>query len=249
MLALTLIIFLFSSPLALLRVSASSGDRSSVFQSCVQHCSSEPCILSLPLRLTRWTCEDECKYTCMHSITSRVQERVEQYYGKWPFWRFVGMQEPASVLFSLMNFYAHYRGYYSLRQYVRLENPMKDYYRVWSLVNMNAWIWSSVFHTRDTPFTEKMDYFSAGFAILYSLFYTVLRLFHLYSRSPYLIPWLLLCLTLYISHISYLSLSPRFDYSYNILANLIIGLIHNALWVIFAIPNSPLHRPNTITPA
>lgn len=159
------------------------------------------------------------------------------------------MQEPASVLFSLMNFYAHYRGYYSLRQYVSLENPMKDYYRVWSLVNMNAWIWSSVFHTRDTPFTEKMDYFSAGFAILYSLFYTVLRLFHLYSRSPYLIPWLLLCLTLYISHISYLSLSPRFDYSYNILANLIIGLIHNALWVIFAIPNSPLHRPiSTITP-
>lgn len=26
----------------------------------------------------------------------------------------------------------------------------------WGVLSMNAWIWSSIFHTRDTPWTERM---------------------------------------------------------------------------------------------
>lgn len=32
--------------------------------------------------------------------------RMVQFNGKWPFYRFMGMQEPASVLFSLLNMFA-----------------------------------------------------------------------------------------------------------------------------------------------
>jgi len=44
----------------------------------------------------------------MHSIMDKVFEKgepVQQYYGKWPFWRLLGMQEPASLLFSTLNFW------------------------------------------------------------------------------------------------------------------------------------------------
>src|SRR5882762_3102109 len=91
-------------------VAASSGDRSSKFQDCVLGCSANTCqsssTLPFALQITRWTCTDDCKYKCMHAITDQsIQQgdEIEQYFGKWPFWRLGGMQEPASVAFSLLN--------------------------------------------------------------------------------------------------------------------------------------------------
>jgi hypothetical protein len=106
-------------PLPLLfavNVYASSGDRADDYQYCLSkeaesRCS-EPQDVPLAMRLTRWTCEDDVKYTCMHSIVDNALQKgepVQQYYGKWPFWRLLGMQEPASVLFSALNFWAHWR--------------------------------------------------------------------------------------------------------------------------------------------
>ncbi|XP_038609581.1 post-GPI attachment to proteins factor 3 isoform X3 [Tachyglossus aculeatus] len=37
-------------------------------------------------------------------------------------------------------------------------------------VSLNAWFWSTVFHTRDTSLTEKMDYFCASAVILHSVY-------------------------------------------------------------------------------
>ena len=142
--------------LASVTVLASSGDRDSRFQACIAQCEATECDtlqLTLPLRITRWTCLDDCKYRCMHEITDRAieyGESVQQYYGKWPFWRFLGMQEPASVLFSLMNFYAHYEGASLVRKSIPSSHPMRWYILLWSIAGMNAWVWSAVFHTRGT---------------------------------------------------------------------------------------------------
>lgn len=136
---------------------ASSGDRSPDFEKCITLCQmdkcgpSQPTNLPLTLRLARWTCADNCKYTCMHDITHRdVQkgDKVQQYYGKWPFWRLAGMQEPASVAFSLLNLWSHVRGALKVRDTISKNHPMKSYYLIWSLVSVNAWFWSSIFHTR-----------------------------------------------------------------------------------------------------
>src|ERR1700753_2957886 len=98
---------------------ASSGDRAFDFRACLDVCKTNECKspdaveLPLSLRLTRWTCEDTCKYECMQTITDKAIANgvdVQQYYGKWPFWRFAGMQEPASVLFSLLTLYGHVQG-------------------------------------------------------------------------------------------------------------------------------------------
>ncbi|KAF8605975.1 Per1-like protein [Ceratobasidium sp. AG-I] len=250
-------------------VLASSGDRSPAFQQCLSGCTSRICstdntdyltpTLPLALRLTRWSCTDDCKYRCMHTLTDIAIEekaraleqgqpphpaaRVQQFYGKWPFWRLAGMQEPASVLFSMMNLATHVVGMRKILRSVPQSFHMRPFYLGWSILAMNAWVWSSVFHTRDTPRTEMLDYFSAGLVILYSLFFTAVRLFHLYpqsSSSPFTRSqntaykyWAALCALVYIGHISYLTLLPRFDYTYNMAANLVVGLIHNALWLLY----------------
>ncbi|KIJ63364.1 hypothetical protein HYDPIDRAFT_92761 [Hydnomerulius pinastri MD-312] len=253
-------------------VLASSGDRSHHFQNCVSTCYGDHChpwtTLPLDLRFTRWTCTDDCKYNCMHMLTDKAVQTgadIQQYFGKWPFWRFLGMQEPASVAFSLWNMWFHLQGARQIRRRIPSTHPLRPYYLTWAYVSMNAWVWSAVFHTRDLPRTEKLDYFSAALAILYALYYTVVRMFNLYSgglenthkldgdqRPRMRLVWSSLCIIAYLAHITYLSILPRFDYSYNMAFNLVLGLGHNLLWLLYSLPVSFLHRypyaPKTYRP-
>src|SRR6266545_8202656 len=140
-------------------VFGSAGDQDSFFNQCVHLCTLQNCgtdstyTMPLALRLTCWTCPEDCKYECMQDITARnieIGTRIEQYYGKWPFWRFAGAQEPASVLFSFLNLLAHWTGSSKLKQRIPDSHPMKSFYLRWSFVSINAWVWSAVFHTRGT---------------------------------------------------------------------------------------------------
>lgn len=145
-------------------VNASSGDRHPLFKKCVQNCASAVCDPSLPskglspmLRLFRWTCRDDCAYQCTHQVTSALlqhpnaHERVHhQYYGKWAFWRLWGMQEPASVLFSLGNFWVHWNGWRKVKRRVNDSIGVKWWMLALAVVQMNTWFWSAVFHTRGT---------------------------------------------------------------------------------------------------
>lgn len=268
-------------------VHASSGDRDEFFQRCLYQKVSEDCrespSLPFTLQLTRWTCENDCKYQCTHIMTDNaIKEgrRPEQFYGKWAFWRFLGMQEPASVTFSLMNLWAHLQGGKALRRRIRKGHPMRGYYLGFTAVSLNLWIWSAVFHTRgmfrvqiirtililslDHPWTEKLDYYSAGMAVVYALFYSVVRVYHLYVKPQSLIrggsshrhrllaPWAVFCTLLYLAHITYLTLVPRFDYGWNMKANITIALLHNLLWVSYSLPSPPFRRfrsvPNSYRP-
>ncbi|ESK82241.1 mn2+ homeostasis protein [Moniliophthora roreri MCA 2997] len=259
-------------------VLGSVGDRSNRFQNCILRCNvsqcniASPAILPLALRLTRWDCIDNCKYNCMHEITSqsiRKGEQIVQYYGKWPFYRFAGIQEPASVTFSLLNMWAHVRGLSKIRREIPDSHPLKIYFIIWSFASINTWIWSAVFHTRDTPLTEKLDYFSAAFTIVTALYFTAIRIFHLYTppsharltlknsgrKSAALTFWSLVCCVAYIAHVSYLTFLPRFDYTYNIVFNLVIGMTHNMLWLLYSLPSSLSiirrfpNRPKTYRPS
>ncbi|KAF8328836.1 Per1-like protein [Cantharellus anzutake] len=246
---------------------ASSGDRSLEFQRCLSGCRVAECHpgeFPLALRLTLWTCSDNCAYLCTHAVTDEAEERIrlngssaariQQFYGKWAFWRFLGMQEPASVIFSLLNLWAHVNGYRLLRHKMPSKHPMRKLYLWWSCINANVWIWSSVFHIRDKPTSEKLDYFSAGLAILFSLFVALVRVLHLYRppirkhahgfppRAPPYRGLAIIFSVLYICHVSYLSLAPRFDYGYNIVVNVVVGMVHNFLWVLFSVPFTPFQR-------
>lgn len=80
-----------------------------------------------------WTCQDECIYHCMWRTTNAFVSRewaVPQFYGKWPFKRFLGIQEPASVFFSFLNLMAHWRMIRKFRHEVRSDSPM---YYIWHI--------------------------------------------------------------------------------------------------------------------
>ncbi|EPQ28085.1 uncharacterized protein PFL1_04412 [Pseudozyma flocculosa PF-1] len=276
---------------------ASQGDRSPEYKDCVASCTADLCrdhiddgVLTahrLPwiLRVTKWTCEDDCKYHCTHMVTNdaaarvqkirldaqhaadvmvqagtlsassssaKAQEMVEerlaqlrpvqkqmvQYHGKWVFVRFLGAQEPLSVIFSLLNLRVQLKALLMFRKQLPDAFPLKLVYIIHTLISINAWLWSAVFHTRDKHFTEKMDYFSAGAVILSGFFFSVCRLFRL---SPGTAGFRVLqrsCVAALALHILYLSVG-RFDYAYNMTANVCVGLAHNALWLIYSL------RPST----
>ena len=160
-------------------------------------------------------------------------EPIVQYHGKWPFQRFMGMQEPFSVLFSLLNLLAHYYGLNQIEEKIPKDYPLRKYYTAFGYFGLISWIFSMIFHTRDFRITERLDYFAAGANILYSLYYTPIRIFRMDRRTPrrqsLLRLWTVLCCILYSGHVLYLSLW-RWNYTYNMAANVAVGVVHNLLW-------------------
>ncbi|SLM39749.1 Per1-like [Lasallia pustulata] len=235
----------------ILTVNASLGDHLPEFRECVSVCIDENCghgnsVVPLHLRLLFWTCASNCDYVCQHIITDRrilrdppMLEPVVQYHGKWPFHRFLGIQEPFSVLFSLFNFLAHQHGLDKVRERIPVGYPLRKYYVAFGYFGLASWVFSMVFHTRDFGVTEKLDYFAAGASVLYGLYYTPIRIFRMDQRKPpvkqtLLRLWTITCALLYVAHVSYLTLW-RWDYSYNMAANVAAGIVQNVLWSWFSV--------------
>ncbi|KAI8816444.1 Per1-like-domain-containing protein [Fimicolochytrium jonesii] len=230
---------------------ASSGDRDSIYTNCVQKCRFTSCrnqpaadeSLPLSLRLLQWTCPQNCQYECMHDLTSlnvQTGERVQQFHGKWPFIRLWGVQEPASVLFSVLNGWMHFRGYRKLRTLSPRWYPMRRVLLLNALLGVNAWIWSTVFHARDFPITEKLDYFSAIGSLLMGSYLALTRAFELYrdpaTSTPTRRGLAYAMLAFYAAHVSYLTFWP-FDYGYNMKAGIVVGAVANLAWVSWAVRN------------
>jgi hypothetical protein len=191
-------------------------------------------------RLLLWDCPAECDYTCQHVVTTQRLARdppymqpVYQFHGKWPFYRFMGMQEPFSVIFSLFNYLAHDWGMSQLRDKIPASYTLRKYYLWFGYVGRASWTFSMIFHTRDSGITEKLDYWAAGANVLYGLYYAPIRVFRLDRNDPrkqsVLRLWTALCILLYILHVSYLSLWS-WDYTYNMAANVVVGTVANVLW-------------------
>ncbi|XP_049614466.1 post-GPI attachment to proteins factor 3 [Syngnathus scovelli] len=221
-------------------VVGSQGDKDSVYRDCVSQCVQSNCtgvrlrwyqaVQPQYMALTGWTCRDDCRYECMWTTVGLYQAggyEVPQFHGKWPFTRFLCFEEPASALASLLNGLACLLMLLRYRSTVPRQSPMFHTINAFSLVSLNAWFWSTVFHTRDTFLTEKMDYFCATAVILYSIYLCCVRTLGL--KHPWVSSIMGVVLILaFTSHISYLTF-VRFDYGYNMAANTFFGMV-NLLW-------------------
>ncbi|CDS04990.1 hypothetical protein LRAMOSA07520 [Lichtheimia ramosa] len=219
------------------RVNALEGDEMPEFIDCLgnctlQHCDSNNDSSSLPLYLRAffWSCPDNCGYNCMHEYTDTHSPMV-QFYGKWPFYRLFGIQEPASVAFSIGNGLVHF---YYLRVAL-LEIPptwyMQPFVILYAAININTWIQSSIFHSRDLPVTERLDYFGAALTIMYSLYYAIIRIFSI-ERRAYQVAIACGLMLLYLVHVLYMSL-VSFNYVYNMIACGAVAVIQGALWIVW----------------
>jgi hypothetical protein len=87
----------------------------------------------------------------------------------------LGIQEPASVLASLLNLAAHIWGLSEFRKRVPSEAPLYWFWHVFATIAFNGWICSAVFHARDKPWTEIMDYMAAFSMVIFSFFSVFVR--------------------------------------------------------------------------
>ncbi|KAI9199847.1 Per1-like-domain-containing protein [Polychytrium aggregatum] len=227
-------------------VSASSGDRDPLFGSCLARCQSNACqgrpqalSTNAVLRLTLWSCADNCKYECMHQRTDELAAlgiSPHQYYGKWPFYRLMGLQEPASVLFSLLNLHGHLVGFRRLRRLVPSYYPLRSLVLLNSFLGINLWVWSSIFHSRDFPITEKLDYYSAMASFFCNLALTAILCFNIRSRIVQ--RWIVSVLAAgYLGHITYLTLRTPFDYRFNTIVGVVVGVANNVILLLWGILN------------
>ncbi|XP_061193950.1 post-GPI attachment to proteins factor 3-like [Saccostrea echinata] len=223
-------------------VFASYGDRSYIYQKCLQNCQIENCTGSASIARFKenqpwfeeklyWSCEDDCQYHCMWKTVEAFRKdniAVPQFYGKWPFIRVFGIQEPASVVFSILNGLCHFR----ILTYRKVVPSTTALYYVWhivALIGLHAWMWSTIFHTRDFPLTEKMDYFCAFSLVLANLGSLFCRILGTEKRRRITIVLLMLVIV-YVQHIYYLAFI-KFDYGYNMKVNIACGCVNLLGWL------------------
>lgn len=253
------------------QVSSSNGDGSVVFSNCLYKCRRDNCSnvkhkktkenvtdddindssvdfydrQPLYLRLLGWDCDEECKYDCMwftiHVFVYTYGYEVPQFYGKWPFIRILGLQEPASVLASILNLLANFYMFKKLNKCLKSKrkNPFRTLWYTLSLISMNTWVWSAIFHAKETPFTERMDYFCAFGFVLFQFNSFFVRFFKV-SRIPMsdLIIFSIstACISYFVYHCYYLS-SVSFDYGYNMKMNILFGAFNSICWIFWSIYN------------
>jgi len=201
-----------------------------------------------------------------------------QFHGKWPFHRLdlsslpfplyltdyflPRAQEPLSVFFSIGNLWAHYQGFIELRCLSKSGQTgartvegrkLAKVYLVYAVSGLNAWIASTVFHTRDLGWTEKLDYFGAAGTTLVGLWSCIIRIRGWYTsptppEAKRFQPFLSTSLSLiFLLHISYLGLRQRFDYSYNIKFNILFSLTTIFIWLFWIFRQSTLPSPSNFS--
>ena len=149
---------------------------------------------TLAMRLTGWDCASDCKYRCMRTIVRvRAVEGLNtaKYYGKWSFERVLGVQEIVSCVASLANAAVHV---WFLPELWRASSarpeapdagatsvfPRRLSASLWfasGVVQTHGWLWSAVFHARDTPWTHAMDYGAANAIFFFAAFAATARTF------------------------------------------------------------------------
>lgn len=145
----------------------------------------------------------------------------------------LGFQEPASVIFSLMNLAANIYMIRKFRRRVRRDSPNYYVWHAFCAICCNAWVWSMVFHTRDLPLTELFDYGFAYSMVLASFVCMALRM--MCRRSIILRAAVaIFCILFFINHFVYLSIG-RFDYQFNMKMNIITGILGGTGWLVWYI--------------
>ena len=114
----------------------------------------------------------------MHKTTQAFIARkwnIPQFHGKWPFVRILAIQEPASVFFSILNFLVHIKGLFKFRQEVPADSPLYSLWHAFSFICLNAWLFSTIFHSCDNSLTELLDYIFAYSMVLASFWCMIIR--------------------------------------------------------------------------
>uniref|UniRef100_A0A803QU54 Post-GPI attachment to proteins factor 3 n=2 Tax=Cannabis sativa TaxID=3483 RepID=A0A803QU54_CANSA len=243
-------------------IDASAGDEDPRYRVCVKECKETGCVGETCFPYCKFSsndatidgtwfileplyCQSDC---CYHCMIDREKEREAllgsaplKYHGKWPFKRVYGIQEPASVIFSLLNLAMNFHGWLSFFILVNYKLPLKGdkkaYYEfaslwhIYGLLTMNSWLWSAVSHCRDVELMEKLDYSSTVVLLGYSLIVAILRSCNLRddaARVMVTAPVLAFVTT----HIMFQNFY-KLNYGWNMIVCVFMAVLQLLIWAIF----------------
>eukprot|EP00798_Chlamydomonas_sp_ICE-L_P032237 gene32237-16802_t len=110
----------------------------------------------------------------------------------------------------------------------------------YGLVSMNSWLMSSVFHSRDTWLTERLDYCSVDVTVAFSLIAVFTRSLGTKRQlSAFVASMLVVAGLMY--HLHYM-LFIKFDYGLNVQICIVLGLAQAVLWVTWSQLTRHPHR-------
>lgn len=186
-----------------------------------------------------WTCAGDCKYECAREDARKRQAKsikAVQYHGKWSFLRVAGIEELVSATASVGNALPHLLALQSAATrdaFAPSGYPQREAMLAYSVAGVNAWVWSTALHTKESWATERLDYHSAALLLLVSL-------------------WACACLTLDVPSagtagraiavvlgcvwVAWVGLMNwvRFDYGLNMTASVVVAAITNLMWIAWA---------------
>ncbi|XP_047135911.1 post-GPI attachment to proteins factor 3 isoform X1 [Hydra vulgaris] len=218
-------------------VICSLGEKETIFVRCV-----EKCLKSEAQKKDhswfQWELNRECQYNCMMIITKAKEKNkmpIYQYFGKWPFYRFMGLQEPAAVIFSVMNCFAHIHCWFIYKGSVKKSFEFYKITQINNLVNIFAWVCAAIFHAKDTILTERLDYFGASLIMSFSILLSVARFSGIHHKLTYTSGLVLLLILFYHT---YTMNFIEFDYSHNMRVMIILGLVNISFWMVWCFKHS-----------
>lgn len=104
---------------------------------------------------------------------------------------------------------------------------------VFCLIAMNAWLWSTIFHTRDKPLTETFDYIGAVSLVFAQFACCVIRVGYRTNFMPIARLAVFFIFAFFLYHAYYL-LFVKMDFGYNMMVNVIVGLLNVICWLLWA---------------
>lgn len=172
-------------------VLGSWGDVDPSYQRCLKYCINNHCsdrvdegatashIYKPPLAIFSASCEDLCLFGCIEQSSQQRQAsglRPTKYYGHWPFIRYFGLEEPASVLFSLLNAVPHLLHVLQSPFSNQRACYMTRWLQAYACAACIAWTCSAVYHSRKTSIATHLDLVSALGFIASGLFIAARRI-------------------------------------------------------------------------
>lgn len=173
---------------------------------------------------------------------TKFGEKPVKYHGKWPFRRIYGIQEPVAVALSALNLAMQFHGWVSFFILVYYKLPLKPdkkaYYEytglwhIYGILSMNAWLWSSVFHSRAVELTEKLNYSSAVALLGFSLILAILRAFNVRDEATRVMVSAPL-VAFVTTHVLYLNFY-ELNYGLNTKVCMLMAVVQLLIWAIWA---------------
>ncbi|CAI2355426.1 unnamed protein product [Caenorhabditis sp. 36 PRJEB53466] len=231
-------------------VQTSPGDRSIWHAQCTEKCMSK---FQCPGQFGTfdWVMGDcfWCRYDCMWETVELFESNygiVPQFHGKWPFLAIplpygLVIQEPASLLFSLLNLFSVFL---MLRRLKKIRDlPNRKMWILYAHVGLVAWISSSLFHMADCDITEKLDYFGAFAFVLSALYvsfvFTLPQLEFTAKGRLVLKAAPFIFIIIFLNHVK--NMNNHFDYGYNMTLCISFSLITTCLYLYYLFQRKRLH--------